>query len=306
MCLTRTLVGVGQGLVNVVAVSLIADLYDDPGLRARITGYYNAGLSLAAIGFSYVAGALASGGQWEDAFKCYYAAVPMVILLILFVPGGGAIQSGPAEGRPSPGAKASRREGLGWRYWWMAACWLLINTLFGASVLYFISPYIVQNGLGDSEFTGLATSVKSVLGFLICLGFGVIYSRLKRLTNAVCLLTAVGCLAAMILAPSRFAALVLASIAGCGYKVAFSYVYAHGFSIVPASRRDDAVAVTTAVYGVGSFASTYFGTMAMRLTGGDSVTRMFVIPMVLMALLAVVDIIVSLKERRSLAAAQAA
>jgi predicted MFS family arabinose efflux permease len=181
----------------------------------------------------------------------------------------------------------------------MASVWLLINILFGASVLYFISPYIVENKLGDSEFTGLATSVKSILGFLICLGFGFIYSVLKRQTNTVSLLIAAGCLILMIIGPSRFSALVLASIAGCGYKISFSYAYAHGFSIVPDSRRDDAVGITTAVYGIGSFASTYFGTYAMKIMGTELVTKMFIIPTVLIVLLALAEIIISFKEKRS-------
>jgi MFS family permease len=309
MAMMRTLVGVGQGVVNVAAVSLIADLYDDEMVRAKITGWYNAGLSLAAILLSYFAGAIAEAGRWQDAFKCYYAAVPMVIMLILFIPGGGAAvkapEPGPA-GAGEPGSpKRKSKEPLGGRYWWMAACWLLINILFGASVLYYISPYIVQNNLGDSEFTGFATSVKSVLGFVICLGFGVVYSALKRRTNAVCLFGAAICLAVMTAWPSRFAALVLASVAGCGYKLAFSYAYAHGFSIVPAARRDDAVAVTTAVYGIGSFASTYFATFAMRALNTDRVTTMFVVPIVAIVALAVADLVVSLREGRARPAATA-
>jgi predicted MFS family arabinose efflux permease len=304
MCARRTLVGVGQGIVNVVAVSLIADLYDDEGQRAKLTGFYNSFLSLAAILFSYFAGAIAQAGQWQDAFKCYYVAIPMVIMLILFIPNVKPGQ-GSAEGARAAAQKGPR-EPLGWRYWWMSFCWFLINILFGASVLYFISPYIVQNNLGDSEFTGIATSVKSVLGFLITMVFGAIYAALRRNTNTVCLFIAAICMTLMILYPSKFAAVGLASIAGCAYKVSFSYAYVRGFSIVPASRRDDAVAITTAVYGVGSFGSTYFGTWTMKMLGTDQVTPMFVVPVIIIVLLALAEIATSVKERRDFPAAAAA
>jgi predicted MFS family arabinose efflux permease len=303
MAIMRTLVGIGQGIVNVVAVSLIADLYHDEIVRAKITGYYNAFLSLAAILFSYFAGAIAQAGQWQDAFKCYYVSVPMLILLILFIP---SLKQQQEQSTKNADGSNKNREALGWRYWWMAICFFLINILFGASVLYFISPYIVQNNLGDSEFTGIATSLKSVLGFLICLGFGVIYASLKRKTNTVCLLIAVVCITLMILFPTKFSALILASIAGCAYKVSFSFAYAHGFSIVPASRRDDAVAITTAMYGLGSFGSTYFATSTMNLLGTSSVTKMFIVPVILIVLLALGEIITSLKEKKDFPVAAAA
>jgi hypothetical protein len=143
-----------------------------------------------------------------------------------------------------------------------------------------------------------------VPGFVVRLGFGAVYSALKRRNNAVGLFAAAIRPAVMTVWPSRFAAPVLASSAGCGCKLAFShpYAYAHGFYIVPASRRDDAVAATT-VYGVGSFASTYFATFAMKALGTDRVTTMFVVPIVAIVALAVADLGVSLREGRSAAPA---
>jgi MFS family permease len=83
----RTLVGIGSGVVNVVAVSLIADLYGDEKARAKIIGYYNASMSFIGMAFSVVSGWIAAAGTWQDSFRCFWAAVPMTVLLILFVPG---------------------------------------------------------------------------------------------------------------------------------------------------------------------------------------------------------------------------
>ena len=81
MCVMRTLVGVGSGVVNVVAVALIADIYEDETKRAKITGYYNAALSLVGMIFSYIAGILAASGVWQNVFKIYWSAVPMLSLI---------------------------------------------------------------------------------------------------------------------------------------------------------------------------------------------------------------------------------
>ena len=302
MAAMRTLVGVGQGLVNVVAVSLIADLYDDENVRARITGYYNASMSFVAILFSYLSGVIAQSSGWQSSFLCYWAAIPMLIMMFLFIPSIKQTDQTPAAAAASPKAA---REPFGWRYWSMASSWFLLNVMFGATVLYYISPYIVENNLGDSAFTGLATSIKSIVGFIICLGFGAIYAGLKRQTNTICFLIAAASIFLMILFPSKFAAVVLATIAGCAYKVSFSYVYARGFQIVPASRRDDAVAVTTAIYGIGSFLSTYFASWLMGVMHVDRVTNMFIVPVVIFVLLAVFEVITAAKEKRELVAVPA-
>jgi MFS family permease len=292
----RTLVGVGTGLVNVVAVSLIADLYGDEKTRAKITGYYNASMSFIGMAFSFASGWIAEAGTWQDSFKCFWAAIPMTVLLLLFVPGFQDDGQTPETTRQRNAGVV--REALGWRYWIMAASWLVMNIIFGATVLYFLSAYIVENNIGDSAFTGIAAAVKSIVGFLISLVFGVIYGRLKRQTTTVCCVVSALCIGIMIAVPSAFSALVVATIAGCAYKVMFSYMYVHGFEIVPASRIDDTVAITTAVYGVGSFASTYFATFLMKAMNTESATKTFSVSAAIFIILAFVEIVTSVREKR--------
>jgi MFS family permease len=299
MAVMRSLVGIGAGFVNVVAVSLIADIYEDENTRAKITGYYNASMSFIGMTFSYVSGILAQAGVWRNSFKCYWVAVPMAFMLILFIP-SIKMTDNIVERRER--AVTTIKESFGWRYWFMAISWFVMNVIFGATVLYYLSAYIVENSLGDSAFTGLAASVKSIVGFLIGLGFGFIYSKIKRQTNAICCLVSAVCLFIMIISPSKFSALVLATIAGCAYKVAFSYAYVHGFEIVPISRIDDAVAVTTAVYGIGSFISTYFVTLLMKIMNTEVVTKTFIVSAVIFVILAFIEILISIKEKRELAA----
>jgi MFS family permease len=294
----RTLAGVGMGFVNVVAVTLIADIYDDGNLRAKMTGYYNASMSFIGMVFSYVSGILARNGGWQESFKCYWSAFPMLVMLIIFVPSirkGDAPEAREAEFRKP---KKEAKEPFGWRYWSMAVSWLIMNIIFGATVLYFLSMYIVENNLGDSSFTGLAASVKSIVGLLAGVAFGFIYSKLKRQTNTVCCLVSAVCLVIMIAAPSVISVLVVGTIAGCAYKVAFSYEYVHGFEIVPQSRIDDAVAVTTAVYGLGSFASTYFATWLMGVMRVEKATETWFVPVIIFVALGAVEIITSRIEKK--------
>lgn len=56
ICFTRTLVGTGEGVINAVGIAYIADLYENPQDRNKITGFYNAAQSLMGMILSYAAG----------------------------------------------------------------------------------------------------------------------------------------------------------------------------------------------------------------------------------------------------------
>ena len=293
MCFMRTLVGIGSGIVQVVAVSMIADIYEDADQRAKITGYYNATMSFVGIAYSYFAGILAVGGNWKNVFNLYWLAVPMMIFLILFVP---SIR--PAAETAKEDGKGASKEKMGAGFWQLQIFWFLANLLFGATVLYYVAVYIAENGLGDSSFSGMATSVKQLVGFLLCFGFGFIYKKLKRNTITVTYLLAAVTLVWLVFAPSKFAAVVIATVCGCCYKIAFSFAYAHGFAIVPASRTEDATAITTAVYGIGTFCSTYFASLLLKIMHTDSYTKTWIIPAVIFAVMGVIELILSFADKK--------
>ncbi len=293
MVFTRTLVGIGAGFEQVVAVALIADVYEDEDERAKMTGYYNATMSFVGIIYSYLAGILANSGVWQNAFNCYWAAIPMIIFIVLFVP-----SVKPDQKKTVEAGEKKAKEALGIRFWILEISWLIANILFGATVLYYVSMYITENNLGDAAFSGTATSVKQIAGFILCLFFGVIYSKLKRHTITISYFLAAITLAIMVIWPSTFSAVVIAAICGCCYKVIFSYMYAYGFQLVPTSRIDDSVAITTAVYGIGSFISTYFATWIMKVMHTNQITETWIVAAVLFAILAAVEVILTIWEKK--------
>lgn len=293
MAFMRTLVGIGAGIEQVVAVSMIADVYEDENERAKVTGYYNATMSFVGIAYSYLAGMLANTGVWTNAFLCYWAVIPMLVFLFLFVPSV-------KPDRIQQTDQNVQKEALGFRFWALECSWFIANLLFGATVLYYVSVYVAENQLGDVAFTGIATSVKQVVGFVLCLFFGGIYSKLKRGTITVSYFIAAVTLVYMIVSPSKFSAVVIATICGCCYKIVFSYMYAHGFSLVPSSRIGDSVGITTAVYGIGTFFSSYFATWLMKVMGTERVTETWMVAAVLFAALGIIEIILTISEKKKM------
>jgi MFS family permease len=287
----RTLVGIGAGIVQVVAVSYIADIYEDATQRAKVTGYYNATMSFVGIAFSYFSGIIAANGKWQDVFNLYWVAVPMLIFVILFVP---SIR--PAE-KSEVREQKQEKEKLGAEFWRQEVFWFLSNVLFGATVLYYVAVYITENGIGDEAFAGMATSVKQLVGFLFCFAFGFLYGKFKQKTIITTYIVAAVTLVLMVLWPSAFAAVVIATVCGCCYKVAFSYIYAHGFAIVPASRSDDATAISTAVYGIGTFVSTYYASMLLKIMHTDKYTPTFMVSAVIFGIMAIIELICYIRQR---------
>lgn len=248
ICFTRTLVGIGEGVINAVGIAYIADLYENPQDRNKITGFYNAAQSLMGMILSYAAGMLAANGIWMEVYKLYWLSIPMLILVILFLP---SVKPNTQVAAAKEEKKA--KEAIGWRYWYMSAIFFIANILLGATILYYLSSYIFENNLGDSSFAGLSTAVKSVVGILIGIVYGVIAKKLGRWTSTVSYAIAGITLLLLIWFPGQATALVIGTICGLTYKVLMSYNYGHGFSIVPASRADDVSSITTAVYGLGCY-----------------------------------------------------
>lgn len=299
MCAMRTLVGIGAGVTNVVAVALITDLYVDIDQRAKITGYYNAALSIVGTLFSFFAGQIADAFSWDKVFVLYWSAIPMVVLLILFIPSIKPAQAELSE------AGTKIKEPLGWRFWWMNFTFFLFNVVMGATVLYYLSSYIYENGIGTASFAGTAAGVKSIVGFLICLGFGFIYKKLKRHTVTVMYAIAAVTMLPLILAPGVAVVLILGTLCACTYKMVFPYAYAHGSSIVPQSRTGDSASIVTAVYGIGSFISTYYATWLLSAMKSETFTQTWYVNVGVLVVMVIGEIIVAGIEKKKFALIEA-
>lgn len=294
ICLTRTLVGIGEGAVNVVGVAYIADLYESQETRSKISGYYNSAMSLAGMVLSYVSGILASDGNWLNVYKIYWIAIPILLLVILFVPSVKPTREAAAAKKE----KSGKKEPLGWRFYFMNICWFITNVALGASILYYLSSYIFEFGIGDSAFSGTVTAVKSVCGILIGLVYGTFAGKLKRYTPTVTFAVAIIGLLILLNAPGTWTVLIIGTITGLTYKVWFSYSYGHGWEIVPASRADDAVSISTAVYGLGSFACTYFATWVMGIMNTSSVVPVWYVCIAILTVVLVADLIAISIEKK--------
>ena len=77
--------GVGWGITNTAALSILADLFADEHEHAKFVGWYNAAMSAIGACLASCAGMLATGG-WTHAYSTYLAAIPVLVMLVILLP----------------------------------------------------------------------------------------------------------------------------------------------------------------------------------------------------------------------------
>ena len=151
--------------------------------------------------------------------------------------------------------------------------------------------------MGGSVAAGNAAALKTIFGFLLGLVFGWILEKCRRYTITAAYLTAAATLVLMIVFPSQFTLYVIGTVCGLTYKIGMPYNYSHGFEIVPASRADDAVSVTTAVYGLGTFLSTYCANWLISFMKTENAISTWWVWAAVMGILFAADLIAIAKEK---------
>nr|WP_165053336.1 MULTISPECIES: MFS transporter [unclassified Adlercreutzia] len=119
-----------------------------------MVGWYNAAMSVMGTIMSFCAGLFAVGG-WQDAFKVYLITIPILIMLIAFLPSmRPKAMASQAEGAAQDDEKEDEVK-PGWR---KATIPLTIEVLFVClcyfTVLYMMALFIVDGGVGDEAFVG--------------------------------------------------------------------------------------------------------------------------------------------------------
>ena len=283
--------GVGWGITNTAALSILADMFTDENEHAKYVGWYNAAMSIIGAILASSAGALAVGG-WTHAYYTYVIAIPVLIMLIVFLPACPP-RSGAKAGEETPiaeqveevyGASTSSAAAMGRalfnsdeesqqrRGWWGHLALLAVQVFFVAMlyfvILYMIGLYVADVQAGDEAFVGILTSVMTVSTALGSLVFGAVY---KRLRNAVYLpaLAVIGCVFFVLAFIPKVPVIVAAlAVAGFMWPFYFCFFYTRCTEIVPESKQSTSTSIVAAADGLAVTGCSYLLTGSMAVTGG--------------------------------------
>lgn len=293
LIVTRCLVGVGQGFVTVAAVALIADVYFEEDIRAKYVGYFNAAQNLVGFALSYFAGIFAVSAGWQNTFKVYWCAIPMLVMCILFVPKIKSNEPLVAESAVKADAPAVKKS-MGAEFWCIIISFTVL-TMCAMTIAFFLSMFVAENELGDATVSANAISMGSIISFLMGLVFGKIYGKLKRFTLVVGYAALAVAFFLMFTIQSTAICYVAEVFCCIGFVASFTYSFAHCANIVPPEKTDLAVSIVSAAYGIGTFLCTYFVTGLMGVFGTELLTPVLIVPCIVCVVIAVFALFLAVK-----------
>ncbi|NLN97056.1 MAG: MFS transporter [Eubacteriaceae bacterium] len=287
----RTLVGLSMGFVNVLAISIIAEEYDDEGARSTILGIFNAAMAGIGAIIGFIAGFFATE-SWQAVFKVYWIALPILALILFFIP------KTPAERETAEAEDGGTKQTFGQEFWVMCLFFFLFNVLYMV-IFYQVSVYVAENGIGNQAFAGLLSSLGTVGSALACTAFGFTYKKLKKAAVLPSYLLLGTMYFLLYLSPGIVTGVIACTLLGAAYGNGFSYYFMEGTIVVPDSKVSEAIGIVTAVNGVGMFLSTYVTTWLQKLLNLQTVTGIMPIVAVVSLVCGVGTFLVSKKYKVS-------
>lgn len=189
--LTRILMGVGIGLLNAKAITLIG-VHFSGALRTRLQGIRCSMETLGQAAMMFAAGQLLVLG-WNYAFLVYAVAFVILFFYLAFVPE----KKQEEMKEPDPGTTLRKETPLSRAHdiKFTIQNFLLGYALVSAAVMISlrITSYLVDSGIGNATEGATVLSISVVAGFLGGISFGKIYERIRqRVLPLSLLLIAVG------------------------------------------------------------------------------------------------------------------
>lgn len=219
--LSRILLGVGIGLMNTRAVSMIGERYEGER-RARLLGFRQSAETIGQTFMTLVAGQLLIL-SWKSSFLVYTFSFFVLILYLAFVPAANnskTIEMGKDEQNKKQ--KMTQKE----------LAFSLISAIFAGVLISTnvtnalrIPSYIVDSGIGTAVDGNNILSLSMFAGFLSGLVFGKMMSKLKRLLLPCFLCTGAIGLLLIALTGSKIGVTVGAFINGFSVAGCVSYVF---------------------------------------------------------------------------------
>jgi MFS family permease len=287
MVTMRLLGGLAYGASGTVIMGLIAELFADESERSFMMGATGSAGAAYGVILSLVGGYLAAR-NWHYAFYPYLFGIPILILIIIFVP--RTPPEGKADGQSAEKEKLPLKKLVP-----IVLAFATYGALFFIS-LYYVSFYLAETNLGDASVAGIIASVGTASGFLAGLVFAFVYMHLKKLTPAVCFL--LSALFFIIIAfPSNIWILgIMTFVGNFAYITLNSYYFMHSSMIVPPGVMTLTMAILTAAMNIGGFFSAYIFDTYKAVLRLETVASVYLYIGITLAIGAVISVILAVRS----------
>lgn len=196
MFFSRVLLGAGIGLVNAYALHMVNERYDGKE-RASLLGYRAAMEGLGSSILALIAGGLLGFG-WNKAFLVYVAALPLLILYLVFVPknSGNAEKKsadtvkGKLQTDSSEKGEKTQKENAKPHFVFMISSMALafLAICINSANNLRIPALVLERGIGTEAQSSVIISIVMISSIFGGLCFGKLNQILKNRITGVCMI----------------------------------------------------------------------------------------------------------------------
>lgn len=253
----RVFYGGAIGLSTTLSGSMAFEYFLEEDERSRVFGLTGAFGMMGGTYYTLIGGFLSEIG-WQYCFLAYLIGIPILVLVLLFLPNDKAPQM-----QASAGSHAVYP--LKAEVYWIAFLFLIYFTLYFAYTNN-ISTFVLNSGMGGSSESGWSYTIVNFSGFLGGLSFHLIHKHLRYWTLPFSV--AATCLGFFFIAasarlPVLFLGSFLIGISIGWYTPNNSILYGE---IMPPEAMTFTLGVTGAIGNIGQIVSTFaFAGMAAAL-----------------------------------------
>ena len=260
--LSRLFLGVGIGLFNSLAVSLIPQFFkEDEEELATMLGFQNVMGAVGAAISSFLVGYLVTL-SWHAAFAIYLLVIPALILFLLFIPNDRAnhVQ---AEQVAHPNNKVNGKVIL-------IAGLMFVIFVFFMPMAYKLPILITQEGLGNLTQAALLAGISSLLGIPLGASFGYFFKILHDKIFPLGFILLASGFAILTIAPNLIVVFIGMVLLGFGSGLAIPYMYNWLAWAAPEKSMNLATTIVLVMVNIGCFLSPYIINTLTAFFGNDS------------------------------------
>lgn len=276
---SRAGLGIGFGLFNSLAVSMIGNFFDGDE-RAKLIGFQSAFQSLGTAILAFVAGQLLKI-NWHPSFYIYLIILPIIVLFALFVP--SIPKNSEQEENNSVESSKSKLNPQVFAY---ALFLMVVIIVFSASQVK-LAQLVTDNGIGTGTDASNILSVMSIAGMIAGFIFGAIYKRLKQFTFPVSLFTMGIAYILFAISPNMIVIGGGALLIGFAFSILVPYLFNQVNGIAPKGTAALSTSLLLVGANLGSSISPYGLKFLETISGTTSVNGVYMVGAIIFLILAV-------------------
>ncbi|WP_368909912.1 MFS transporter [Streptococcus sp. oral taxon 061] len=216
---TRLLFGIGVGMLNAKAISIISERYHGK-TRIQMLGFRGSAEVVGASILTLAVGQLLAFG-WTATFLAYAAGLVVLVLFLLFVPYGKG-ETHESKHQTEEAAKLTRSM---LQLIFFLAIGAAVVVCTNTAITFRIPSLMIEAGFGDAQLSSLVLSAMQLIGILAGISFSFLISAFKEKLLLVSGVTfGIGQII-IALAPSLWVVVAGSVLGGFAYSIALTTVF---------------------------------------------------------------------------------